>query len=443
MDLLLTILSICGGVVGAVVLALIVCLAVPFRYPRRTESDYGNSRFPWFQLYYSNKWLRPMRRAARGSGLERYFAEQDFTFDGDRRPDRPTISIAAVGDLMFRRDLVGDGGARLWDEVGEELFGADLSIGNLELAVNRDWVIEKLLRYSVPPSLVAPLLGDPRFGRFDVLTLANNHINDSLHQGIVSTCDYLDSLGVARVGASTSAAEQQQVRIVDVGGIRVAVLAYTFSTNGIPLEPGCEFGTNLVRFNALENDEYDSSLIVGHVAAARAAGADYVISCHHWGIDHEFYPPPRLVERAHDLLDAGIDLIVGHHPHVVGPVERYRAADGRDCIVCYSLGNVTTRGLPFPFQRLGQLMRLSLAVETDPAGTASVRPVELALTPFYHARNRTADGIENRLLRVTQGVEAIEAGQPPPHFSRSDIRNLPRLQAAFREQLQVRGVRYR
>jgi len=428
---------------AAVVVGLGVFLLLPLRHPLPTESDYSHRSTPWWHLYYGKKYLRSIKRAAKRSGLEEHFRSQSFDFDGPALAEPRRIVIKAVGDLMARRDMQGDASRHLWDEIGEYLFDADLKLGNLEFAINPNWVIEKIVRYSVPPSYAEMLLGDPRFGRFDLLALANNHINDSLSQGIRSTCDHLDALGLTHVGANRSAAEQDRFPILEVEGIKIAVLAYTFSTNDIPLEPGFEFGTNLVRFNALKDEDYDPSLILRHIALARERGADYIISSHHWGIEHEYYPPKRLVERAHDLCDAGIDLIVGHHPHGLNPVERYRARDGRDCLVFYSLGSLNTYGLISTIHKFSQIAEVVLEAGMGKDGATVVRPRAIALTPVYYSRNRIRGGFEHRLLSLRKGIDALRSGQTPEHYSRKDVRSIRYLAGQYERYFCPPGIEYR
>jgi poly-gamma-glutamate synthesis protein (capsule biosynthesis protein) len=394
-------LAILGVVIGVLFAILLVYLALPLPFPLHTESDYSHHSTPWWEIYYGHKYLRPIRRPALGSGLKEQFDSANFDFDSRPLAEVRRVSLSATGDLMFRRDLAGPGGARLWDDVGSQLFGADLAIGNLEFAVNPKCVIEKTLRFSVPSEYALPLLGDPQCGRFHVLSLANNHINDSLSEGIASTCDFLDAQGIAFVGAARTKEEQNRVGIFERNGIRVAVLGYTFSTNNIPLAPGFEHGTNLVRFNALCDEDYEPALIHQHIARAKALGADYIVACNHFGIDLEHYPPPRLVKRSRDLIDAGVDLIIGHHPHVIGPVESRVAPDGRVGIICYSLGNLTARGLVFAVQRLSQIAHLELEVGLDSCGKRRVRPARFALTPVYHSQDKVAGQVNNRLLPLS------------------------------------------
>ena len=84
-------------------------------------------------------------------------------------------------------------------------------------------------------------------------------------------------------------------------------------------------------------------MIERHIAAARERGADVVVVSLHWGHDYEFYPERRFIERAHRIADSGADIILGHHPHVLGPLESYAPPDrdqgAPEVLIAYSLGN--------------------------------------------------------------------------------------------------------
>ncbi len=424
------------------ILALVAYLSTPIRYPLRTESDYSHRIPVLWHLYYAHKYLWPMRRAEKGSGLEEYFGNLSFDF-GERDVEKARgISIRAVGDLMTRRDIVGSGGEQLWDEIGEETLRADLVMGNLEFAVNEKCIYEQTVRYSVPPEQARPLLGDPRFGFFDYVSLGNNHINDSLSGGIARTRSFLAELGIRHSGANATASQQDEFPVIEVKGIRIALLSYTFSTNDIPLEKGKEFGVNLVRFNSLRDEDYDPSLILRHIDIARKRGADYIISNHHFGLDHEAYPPKRIVERTHQLLEAGIDLVIGHHPHIVGPVDRYRTKDGRDCIVFFSLGSLTTVALPFAMQRMSLVAGIDLECRTTSGGARVVTPRGIRLTPVYHSTNRKGRLNENRLLDINRGARAIASGRVPAHYSRRDVRRIAYLAREYSRQFTQKGIHY-
>ncbi len=437
--------TILAGIVGTTMIVAIVYLLLPLPYPFKTESDYSHPSFPWWGLYYCHKYVRPKRRAEKGSGLEQIFRNMDFHFDTSHLENPRTFTLTTTGDLMYREDLTGEGAAYLFDEVGGDLFAGDLSIGNLECAVNPHCQYHEMLRFSVSPEYATPLLGDKKHGRFDAVTLGNNHINDSLHQGIEETCRFLDAEGIAHIGANPTAQAQDRILMLEREGARIALLSYTFSTNGVPLETGKEFGTNLVRFNALCDKDYDPSLILRHIRLAKEQGADYIVAGHHWGMDLEIYPPSRLVERARELLEAGIDLIIGHHPHVLGPVERYRTRDGRDTLVFYSLGNLTAHGLLFPIQRLAAVASVTLTVGTDAAGRRLVTPAQIKLIPTLFGIKKINGVMRGFIRKVKPWAARIrnkESGLPLSTRERMEIRNAD---DAFRKYFEYphNGIAYR
>ncbi len=406
------------------------------RRPLPTESDYSHHKSPWWELYYVSKYLCTIKKAQRGSGLEEYFRNIQIQADAYPPIEQSTIvTIKAVGDLMCRRDLVPPASRHLWDEVGAYVFDADFTMGNLEFAVNPSWVIEKIIRYSIPPFNAEPLLGDARFGRFDLVATANNHINDSLSQGIISTCDYLDKIGMLYVGANRTGEEVDNFPIVERKGIKIAVLAYTFSTNGIPLDDNFDHGTNVVRFNALRDEDYDPSIIYRHIELARKRGADIIIASNHWGIEFEYYPSSRLVKRAHDLLEAGIDIIVGHHPHTLNPSEWYITKDGRKTLSLYSLGNLTSYALIRPLQKMSIIAEIAVEAGNDENGNRIVRLKDATLMPacFYmKGRGRNAD---HRIIPVISCAKDIREGKTPEYMNGLDATIIKMIDNDFKRYL--------
>jgi poly-gamma-glutamate capsule biosynthesis protein CapA/YwtB (metallophosphatase superfamily) len=402
-----------------IVTAILLILYVfsPYKRPFPTESDYTYHKTPWWQLYYSSKYVNPVRNPQRGSGLKELFAKDMSPGPDAGFSSQKTITIKAVGDLLCREDFAGEGSASLWDDIGEYVFSGDLRIANLEFAINENWIIRKLLRYSIPPAEAEPLLGDRRYGKFNLLSVGNNHINDSLSAGIISTCDYLDSIGIIHSGANRTAEEQDQFPIIECNGFKIAFLSYTFSTNAIPLEKGFSFGANLVRFNALDDKDYEPSLILRHIAIAKERGADFIIACNHWGVEFEYYPPKRIVKRAHELLDAGIDLIIGHHPHTLNPVERYVTKDQREAFVFYSLGNLTSWGLKFPMQKASAVAEINLTAGYLPDGKKAVRIGEVKLMPVIHLMHKQSRSVKHRIVPVLKTARDIRSGKKLPFLN--------------------------
>lgn len=415
---------------------IILYILNPDRKPLPTESDYSHRKSPWWELYYSSRYIRTIKRAERSSDLETYFKNTESPRHTSLSlSQRKQIIIKAVGDLMARPDLVHPASTHLWDNVGKGLFAGDFVIGNMEFAVNPEWFIHKLIRYSVPPAFAEPLLGDTRFGKFDCVATANNHINDSLSGGIVSTCDYLDKINMPYSGTNRTPEDVDDFPIFERGGIKIAVLAYTFSTNGLPLDEGFSHGVNLVRFNALNDTDYDPSLMYRHIKLARERGADIIIASNHWGVEFEYYPSSRLVRRAHDLLEAGIDIIIGHHPHTLNPSEWYVTRDGRTTLCLYSLGNLTSYALIRPLQKLSLIAEITVETGFDEDGKRVVRLKDAILMPTCFMMKGKGKRADHRIVPILSCANLIREGKSPAYLNAWDARIITRLDKDFRKYL--------
>jgi len=392
-------------------LLIIIYVFNPQKKPLPTESDLSHCRMPWMHLYYANKFLRPVKRAARGSNLENYFRDNVAPENREILKESEELSINAVGDVMIRTEISRGDHSALWEEVGQDLFSSDITFGNMEFAVNEKWPIDKIIRFSMKESEAEVMIEDDRFGKFDIMALANNHINDSLCEGIQSTRRYLDGKGILHVGANSSKEDMNNFPIIEKKGIKIAFLAYTFSTNGIPLEADCRYGTNLIRFNALDPDDYDPSLIHSHIQKARDEGADIIIASLHWGVEFEYYPPVRIVERGHALLEDGIDVIIGHHPHILNPSEWYRTKDGRDTLCFYSLNGMTMQALPWVSQNMGQIAGINLEKGIDKNGDEIVRIKDASLTPTLFLHSGRGKKSRHRILPLFKTIDKMKMGE--------------------------------
>lgn len=259
------------------------------------------------------------------------------TAQADLAPSRPPeISFAAVGDLLFGRYLRPGDPDSYWtpmrapDPLGSAaplLRSADVAFGNLETPI------------MAPPSRLPGgtafvFRADPfrarqlRLAGLSVLSLANNHTSNLGLLGAVETRQRLIAEGLRPVGAGATEAEALQPALLDVNGLRLAVLAFTmWNGDHDPADRG----------GALAYVRPDEILtrVPPLVRAARdLRGADWVAVSLHWGIEHAPRPDEEQRRVAHALVDAGADLVLGHHPHVLQDVERYHGA-----LIAYSLGN--------------------------------------------------------------------------------------------------------
>ncbi len=314
------------------------------------------------------------------------------------------IEIKAVGDIMriSKNDIHHGGANKLWHSVGEYLFNADLTLANFELVLHPTKHIEKPFTFSIHPSHAPYFLGCEKFGRFDVLSIANNHLNDTLFKGINTTCQYFQDNNYTYVGGNITAEKQDDFPIIDVKGKKIAILAYSFSHNNVPLEQ--KHSLNLVRFNAKKDKDYDNSLILKHIRIAKEKQVDFIISMNHCGVEFDYYQEKRFIKRSQALIEAGIDCIICHHPHIINPVETYKASDGRTGVIFYSLGNITNWYLKSNLSNLGYIANIILESGINQENKNITRIKNIELKPSYHVKIKHKGYHEHRIVSLLKEI---------------------------------------
>ncbi len=257
--------------------------------------------------------------------------------DGDLEPSGPrSFTIAATGDLLIHGRVAdaaatGDG----WDFgpmfslVAPILSEADLAVCHVESPMSPDNTnLAYYPAFNVPNQLAAAIAE----AGYDTCSLASNHSTDTGTSGVAGTVAALDAAGVAHSGMARTPAERDRLNLIDVNGISVAHLSYTYGFNAGALSEARSHLANLI----------DADEIEAEARRARAAGAEFVIVSLHWGTQYVREPDayqsgigPRL------LASPDIDLILGHHAHVVQPVE---VIDGQ--YLAYGLGNFLSNQSP-------------------------------------------------------------------------------------------------
>lgn len=263
------------------------------------------------------------------------------------RQDKALISC--VGDMLaeeklYKSHLIG-GRTDFHDVftfVRPYFAVSDLTVGNLETMLcaaapytGEQYKVDGKYHCNAPQSFLDAV----RQAGFDFLMLANNHNLDCGAAGIRETLNRIDDAGLMRTGLFAGPAERR-FALVEVNGIRLALLAWStwYNRNETRL-------TDEGR-RALLN-EYAPDRAASDIAAARAAGAEFVLTYIHWGVDAEYKTEPSASMRrmAQELADAGADYIVGSHTHSVQPHDLITARDGRIVPVAWSMGNFVTSEL--------------------------------------------------------------------------------------------------
>ncbi len=262
------------------------------------------------------------------------------------------VTITAVGDIMMHQWQITRGYDAATDTfdyadsltyVEPYLSEADFTFGNLEttFAGRYKGSNSDILGYACYPMFNAPeVLGNNlQDVGVDMVATANNHSLDSGLQGVYSTLDYLDSIGMEHVGTARSQEEQQELCIIEVDGITFGFACYTYATNGLPVPSSAPYCVNTLEM-------YEDSKIEAmceNVRALDEAGVDVVMPIIHFGTEYREMPDSWQEMCIDKLFAAGADVIVGSHPHVVEPMEirEITNPDGtkKTGYVIYSLGN--------------------------------------------------------------------------------------------------------
>jgi poly-gamma-glutamate capsule biosynthesis protein CapA/YwtB (metallophosphatase superfamily) len=252
------------------------------------------------------------------------------------------VTIGAVGDVLMHEAVkrsaethgkgAPDGGyAWLFAPVADLLAQPDVTFANLETPIapgvpggTREYV------FNAPPEVISAL----RRAGVDAVAVSNNHAFDQGRTGFEETLRRLEQGGMKAVGVAAEGDGPVPLRI-EAGGLGIALLGYAhfFNQEGNACPPPRPGGARCVQARPL-----DRARIVEDVRAA-AARSDAVIVSLHWGVEYEPQPRAEDVQLAHDLVDAGALVVLGHHPHVLQPIELHRGSDGRTGVIAYSLGN--------------------------------------------------------------------------------------------------------
>ena len=272
-------------------------------------------------------------------------------------PVRDTVTIALVGDILpagrVAEAMRREGADYPFRMAKPLLESADLAVGNLETPFTTRGVPAENKQYvfKASPDHVAAL----REAGFDVLSLANNHILDQGLEGLEDTIAHLQEAGLAYMGAGQNEREAYAPAMLERNGITVALIGLSrvvpeVSWKAGPKHPGVA-------------EAYDTTRAIAAIREADEK-ADVVVVYMHWGLERKDHPEPYQREMGRAFIDAGADLVVGCHPHVLQGFEPYK-----DRWIAYSLGNFvfTTAGYS-KTQETGVLM-----AECKKGGECSLR----------------------------------------------------------------------
>lgn len=308
-----------------------------------------------------------------------------------------SFTVLATGDVLIHPALTDqatkDGAGRrdfteIFAGVRSAVEGADLAVCHLEVPLaDEGGPFAGFPRFSAPPEVATALAGVG----YDTCTTASNHTFDQGGEGARTTLDVLDDAGIAHTGSARTEKESRTPLVTDVNGVQVGQVSFTFGYNTGTRAPE-PWMANVI----------DVDRVLAAARAARKAGADVVIASLHWG--NEDQPTPTEFQRsvAQQLLaDPAVDLIVGHHAHVVQPFEKINGK-----WVAYGLGNQIARHeVPRGTTEEGVMarFRFSRSAQGWTVQQAEYIPTLIDLGPPIRLRNLATDAS----VDATRRAEAL------------------------------------
>lgn len=282
-----------------------------------------------------------------------------------------TVELVMVGDILLHDPVEAaakkeDGTYDfhfLFAEIQDEIAAADVALVNQEVIIGGEELGVSGYPAFNAPYEIADTLQD---AGFDVICHGTNHALDKGGAGIRNTIQYWNTNYPEMVicGIHGSAEDQNTLRIIEKNGIRIAVLNYTYGTNGIDLPADMPYAV----------DYLEESRVAADLEAAEAA-ADITIVCPHWGIEYQLEPSAEQQRWAEFMVEHGADVIIGTHPHVIQSIQE---EDGVP--IFYSLGNclnwTSDSGSGIANRMVGGMARIKIEKQADGSTTVADYGVE-------------------------------------------------------------------
>lgn len=307
-------------------IVVLLCVAIFYHISKWSE----HQRF----LAEVNASLEQSVQTSASFGKDDSHEEKEDTEDTDA-----TFTLTAIGDVMchntqymdaYRKDTNDYDFSYVFDEINRSIKTSDIAIGSLETSfAGKERGFSNYPTFNSPDELAYNL---KKIG-IDVLSTAGNHCLDMGFDGLSRTIDVLNDADIAHVGTYQTQEDRDKILFKYVKGVKIAFINYTYGTNGIPVPADKSFCVNLI----------DKDLIKQDIQSAKSQNADLIVACMHWGTEYRTTANKEQQELADFLLQNGVDIILGNHPHVLEPMEKRTVTleDGttKDGFVIYALGN--------------------------------------------------------------------------------------------------------
>lgn len=251
-------------------------------------------------------------------------------------PEDTVTTLVFGGDnlihsMVYKNALTDDGSydfTAIYEHISPYFSQADIGMINQETVVNDLYAPSTYPRFSTPIEMADNLMNNMGI---DIITVANNHVFDVNADGLQNSLEHFrDSTDILTIGAYLNQEEFDDIRTITENDITFSFVGATELTNGLTISSSSELRLMLTG---------DEEKLLARIAKADEI-SDIVVVNVHWGYEYTNTPNTMQTELAVKLTDAGADIIIGHHPHVIQPIEYIETESGNTSLVAYSLGNL-------------------------------------------------------------------------------------------------------
>ncbi len=326
-------------------------------------------------------------------------------------------TLAAVGDIMVYDDQLADAQQEdltydfsdCFSVISAYTMSADLTVGNLELNLSGAPYggNAKTAPYFNAPEILAANLKDIGF---DILQTANTYSIMNGFNGLTNTINVLNEAGIDHVGTYASdpaSSPDGGVLVREVNGIKIAFIAFTKGLNGLSLPSGKEFSVDLLYTDYTANySSVNTTKILDRIEAAKQQNPDIIIAMLHWGGEYDIEPVDTQTQIADLMFKNGVDVILGSHSHVVGPMQMktVQTVDGetKDCFVAYSLGNfISSMTKEYTMESVILNLEFTKSGETGKTSISNVN-----YTPIYVVDHGEGSDVRFEVLPIRKAIES-------------------------------------
>jgi poly-gamma-glutamate capsule biosynthesis protein CapA/YwtB (metallophosphatase superfamily) len=315
-----------------------------------------------------------------------FFLIFSFNIFANHADSTTSIRLAVVGDLMchspqFEAARVNSDSFNFsfsFKKIKKYISSADFAFGNLETVIAGSKIpLSGYPRFNTPVQYLSAL----RNAGFDLLITANNHALDQGEYGVRQTIKNIKKNNLSYVGTFSSQKDRDSIRIYNIKGIKVSILAYSYGTNGNLIPKDKSYLINLINFNLIKKD----------IKKAREKKADVVIVYLHFGKQYSRLPIKSQETTVDSIISFGADIILGDHPHVLEPAYFYKTKNAKldTGFVIYSLGNFISNQR-WRYSNSGAILYLNIS-KNNSDNSIKIDGIEYTPTWVFNGRINNKD----------------------------------------------------